>query len=552
MYNHQLDTFIVVADVGSFNKAAEKLYISANAVMKQINLLERNIGFPLFERTHTGLKLTASGKSFYKDAKYIIQYSKEAILRASQIKDEHIIRLGVSFTTPVDYIMDLWNQMNDQSLKLELVSFENTPENAKEIMKNFGQKMDIVAGIYSQNLLKERNCLALKLYESSLALAIPRTHPLASKEIINIEDLTNEKILILKKGYLKDIDRLRIDLLSKNPSIILEEISFFNVKAFNQCVNENKLMIVIPEWKNIHPILKIIPVFIGNFYLVLFSRAALGFGIGLFNSLLIGLISYFFDGNERTTLIGYHEALGGLGGMLITYIAGQLMHVNWQAPFISYAIAIPVFFIFWKVIPKVKTEDILHKNTKQVVVNDGKEGNFSIVFVFMILIVIGATLNMTMGIKVSSLIVEQGYGSAVMQVTVIMLLSLGAMISGFLFGKMYKLFKNYIMSVGFTITALAMFIIGISNTSWMTVLGGFLVGFGFRVMMPCLTNIVNSSHLKNPTLATSLLLVAYNLGSAFAPYGSMIILKFSWTSDLRGIFYVDGIGFICLAVIVLL
>lgn len=294
----------------------------------------------------------------------------------------------------------------------------------------------------------------------------------------------------------------------------------------------------------------IIPVFIGNFYLVLFSRAALGFGIGLFNSLLIGLISYFFDGNERTTLIGYHEALGGLGGMLITYIAGQLMHINWQAPFISYAIAIPVFFIFWKVIPKVKTEDILHKNTKQVVVNDGKEGNFSIVFVFMILIVIGATLNMTMGIKVSSLIVEQGYGSASDASTVIMLLSLGAMISGFLFGKMYKIFKNYIMSVGFTITALAMFIIGISNTSWMTVLGGFLVGFGFRVMMPCLTNIVNSSHLKNPTLATSLLLVAYNLGSAFAPYGSMIIQKFSWTSDLRGVFYVDGIGFICLALIV--
>lgn len=294
----------------------------------------------------------------------------------------------------------------------------------------------------------------------------------------------------------------------------------------------------------------IIPVFIGNFYLVLFSRAALGFGIGLFNSLLIGLISYFFDGNERTTIIGYHEALGGLGGMLITYIAGQLMHVNWQAPFISYAIAIPVFFIFWKVIPKVKTEDILHKNTKQVVVNDGKEGNFSIVFVFMILIVIGAILNMTMGIKVSSLIVEKGYGSASDASTVIMLLSLGAMISGFLFGKMYKIFKNYIMSVGFMITALAMFIIGISNTSWMTVLGGFLVGFGFRVMMPCLTNIVNSSHLKNPTLATSLLLVAYNLGSAFAPYGSMLIQKFSWTSDLRGVFYVDGIGFICLAVIV--
>ena len=54
MYNHQLDTFIVVADSGSFNKAAEALFISPPAVIKQINLLEeshvdfRCIDFPWF------------------------------------------------------------------------------------------------------------------------------------------------------------------------------------------------------------------------------------------------------------------------------------------------------------------------------------------------------------------------------------------------------------------------------------------------------------------------------------------------------------------------
>ena len=35
MYNHQLDTFIQVADAGSFSKAAEALYISSTAVMKR-------------------------------------------------------------------------------------------------------------------------------------------------------------------------------------------------------------------------------------------------------------------------------------------------------------------------------------------------------------------------------------------------------------------------------------------------------------------------------------------------------------------------------------
>lgn len=35
MYNQLLDTFITVADCGSFTKAAEQLYISPTAVMKQ-------------------------------------------------------------------------------------------------------------------------------------------------------------------------------------------------------------------------------------------------------------------------------------------------------------------------------------------------------------------------------------------------------------------------------------------------------------------------------------------------------------------------------------
>ena len=39
MYNPQLDTFLHVADAGSFNKAAEESYITPTAVIKQINLL---------------------------------------------------------------------------------------------------------------------------------------------------------------------------------------------------------------------------------------------------------------------------------------------------------------------------------------------------------------------------------------------------------------------------------------------------------------------------------------------------------------------------------
>ena len=82
MYNHQLDTFIQVADAGSFSKAAEALFISSTAVMKQINLLESSLEVQLFNRTPRGLMLTNAGKSYYQDAKYMIQYAKDARIRA--------------------------------------------------------------------------------------------------------------------------------------------------------------------------------------------------------------------------------------------------------------------------------------------------------------------------------------------------------------------------------------------------------------------------------------------------------------------------------------
>ena len=53
MYNPQLETFLKVADAGSFNKAAEEAYITPTAVIKQINLLEDSLG--VRERTEDSI-----------------------------------------------------------------------------------------------------------------------------------------------------------------------------------------------------------------------------------------------------------------------------------------------------------------------------------------------------------------------------------------------------------------------------------------------------------------------------------------------------------------
>lgn len=52
MFDGRLETFVKVAECGSFTKAADDLYLTPTAVMKQINALEKELEVALFERTN--------------------------------------------------------------------------------------------------------------------------------------------------------------------------------------------------------------------------------------------------------------------------------------------------------------------------------------------------------------------------------------------------------------------------------------------------------------------------------------------------------------------
>ena len=51
MFHPQLTVFVCAVDCGSFTKAAEKLFISSTAVMKQLNALEARLGLKLIDRS---------------------------------------------------------------------------------------------------------------------------------------------------------------------------------------------------------------------------------------------------------------------------------------------------------------------------------------------------------------------------------------------------------------------------------------------------------------------------------------------------------------------
>lgn len=295
----------------------------------------------------------------------------------------------------------------------------------------------------------------------------------------------------------------------------------------------------------------ILPVFVSNFYLILISRAMLGFGIGLFNSLTVALVNSFYQGKDRAKMYGLQSAFEGAGGIFITFIAGQLLKIGWQAPFLAYAIAIPVCIVFIKFIPKVATANDISVDTNVIVKENGFKKDNIMLISFIALLFVAASLYMTMGIKVSTLITTAGYGNASDASLVIILLSLGAITAGTLFSKIIKIFKQLTPIIGLLILALAMFLIGISNSMIITLAGGFLTGFGFKIFMPYLIDRINNSQIKNTPLATSLLLVGFNLGAFISPYSSIFMQNIALSDSLNSLFMVLSGGFICLAVVIL-
>jgi len=96
----KLKTFVTVADLGSFSKASEILYITQPAVTQQIKALEKTIGAKLFQRQGGKMCLTEEGKRIYEIAKILLGSYEGLMEEIAKIKKDlkDTLFLGVSAT----------------------------------------------------------------------------------------------------------------------------------------------------------------------------------------------------------------------------------------------------------------------------------------------------------------------------------------------------------------------------------------------------------------------------------------------------------------------
>ena len=169
--------------------------------------------------------------------------------------------MGISLITPETFITDLWPDLiaTCGSLNMQIVSYENNPENAREILSNLGKDIDIVVGNYSEKTKNYPGCSTTYLYYVPLRLAVSKRNPLSQKDSLTWADLDGHTVWLNSTSWIDDITQIKEEILDNHPKVKIEEFPFFDVQIFNKIVGSNDVLVGVDAWEFIHPLVTMKP-----------------------------------------------------------------------------------------------------------------------------------------------------------------------------------------------------------------------------------------------------------------------------------------------------
>ena len=185
-----------VAKSGSINKAAEVLMVAAPNVSRSIKELETDFGITIFKRTQNGTKLTPEGEEF-------INYAKGVLRQIDEI--ERFYKTGApkkqkfSISVPrACYISEAFANFS-KSLSKEAAEVFYKETNSQRTIHNMTEH-DYKLGIiryaenydkYFKSMLEEKGFQYELVTEFTYSLIMSADNPLAKKEVITFDDLTD-------------------------------------------------------------------------------------------------------------------------------------------------------------------------------------------------------------------------------------------------------------------------------------------------------------------------------------------------------------------------
>lgn len=264
MDTNELKSFIAAAKSGSFQKAAEQLFLSSTALIKQINGLENELGFKLFIRTNKGILLTESGKAFYDASQDILFRCAEAVQNARDrsYQGSEPIRIGFSPVNPYQNVFDRYYYSPntdgiDDSFTPIITPISGEFSDFMEELKNLGAHVDVIP-FFMGNKYMEPFCKSFSLARIPMCVAVPLNHPLAKKGTLSFDDLNGQELVTLAdtvNSYYKEFHRT---ILEKAPHVRLRPVNFIDFSLLNETVIEQHLLLAGEYLRSAHPLLRFI------------------------------------------------------------------------------------------------------------------------------------------------------------------------------------------------------------------------------------------------------------------------------------------------------
>lgn len=197
-FNH-LESFISVVKHNSFSLAAKELFITQPTVSNNIQSLEKELNTTLLDRTSKNIRLTDSGKLFYKYAVELINMrakAKHSIMEHSKTIEGEI-EISAS-SIPEQYILPYI--IRDFTHSYPDVTFTVNHKNSKDVVDEIldGKlHYGIVGAKYSSDILEY-----IDFYEDELLLGVANNenYPWPNDTLLDLEVLYSEKLILRKSG----------------------------------------------------------------------------------------------------------------------------------------------------------------------------------------------------------------------------------------------------------------------------------------------------------------------------------------------------------------
>jgi DNA-binding transcriptional LysR family regulator len=197
--------FLAVAEELHFTRAAERLYVSQPALSKQVRALERQLGVELFRRDRQGVTLTGAGEALLPHARRVLADWVEgaAAVAAARSAQRGTLVVGMS-TSPgrgglLPAIRSRFTAARpDAVLRVRQVSWEDPTAGLAD--------GDVDVAFVWLPLPDADRYAWTVIAEEPRLIALPETHPLASRPELDFADLADEPFLALPEsaGPLRD------------------------------------------------------------------------------------------------------------------------------------------------------------------------------------------------------------------------------------------------------------------------------------------------------------------------------------------------------------